>query len=157
MTWFRQPGALTYIEQRVEALAVGDAARLVLLRALHQLVHLGRRIGDVEQAAFLLGDEALVLEQRQHGARALLADARCRARRSRCSARSRRSCRRALPNASSASNTILTWRFVGYVPERKYSWIATSSGENSSTQRAGLPSRPPRPASWAYASSEPGT
>ena len=52
-------------------------------------------------------------------------------------------------NASSDSYTILTWRLVGYVPLRKYSWMATSSGENSSTQRAGLPSRPPRPASCA--------
>ena len=60
-------------------------------------------------------------------------------------------------NASRPSNTARTWRRVGYVPLRKYSWIATSSGENSSTQRVGLPSRPPRPASCAYASSEPGT
>ena len=45
---------------------------------------------------------------------------------------------------------------VGCASLRKCSWIAMSSGWNSSTQRAGLPSRPARPASWTYASGEPG-
>ena len=62
--------------ERVEALAVGDAARLVLPGALHQLADLRRWLGDVEHATFLLGDEALVLEEAEHRARALLADAR---------------------------------------------------------------------------------
>src|SRR6185436_18627491 len=63
-------------EQRIEPLAVGDPARLVLARPLLQQLGLGRRIGDEVHPAVLLDDELLVLEQRQHGARALLTDSR---------------------------------------------------------------------------------